>query len=70
MGLRCRLGWHSYRDTQIKRLPPVLPEYPSPAYVQMRCRRCGDQTWDLRPDHQTPNTYNPALHADYHAGAA
>ena len=70
MAFLCKVIGHKLRTTSAKRLPPLLPKYPAPAYIQCRCMRCGKQDWWFRENYRPANSYNPALHADFHAGAA
>jgi len=68
MNLLCKIIGHKLRTTSVKWLPPVPPKYRTPAYIQCRCMRCGKGDWWFRDNYRTATSYNPALHADYHAG--
>ena len=61
MSILCKLGFHKFRTTAVNPLPVMLPRYPSPAYIQIRCVRrcCGKKSWWFRENHPCPGRDEP-----------
>lgn len=47
--LLCRIGLHRWRRTGTKSLPPLPPQFPTPAFIEFECRHCPKTDWTFHP---------------------